>query len=36
MDFESFVNEVKDNIKDYLPERFESANIEVRENQKLN
>lgn len=36
MDFESFVNEVKDNIKDYLPERFALANIEVRENQKLN
>lgn len=36
MDFESFVNEVKDNIKDYLPERFDSASIEVRENQKLN
>ena len=36
MDFESFVNEMKDHIKEFLPERFADATVEVRQNTKLN
>ena len=36
MDFESFVNEMKDHIKEFLPERFADATVEARQNTKLN
>ena len=36
MDFEKFVNEMKENIREYLPEKYDQADISVHENQKLN
>lgn len=36
MDFEKFVDEVKNRIKDFLPEKYANANISVREQEKIN
>ena len=36
MEFEKFVETVKDTIKDYLPEEYASASIEVMQHEKLN
>lgn len=35
-DFETFKNTVKDLIKDYLPDDYEDAKVEIRDNEKLN
>lgn len=36
MNFNEFVNEVKDNIKRFLPEEYENAEVSVMDYQKLN
>lgn len=36
MDFETFVNEMKEHIKEHLPEKYADALVDVYENQKLN
>ena len=36
MNFNEFVNEVKDNIKRFLPEAYENAEVSVMDYQKLN
>lgn len=36
MNFEQFVDEVKNSIKDYLPEEFQDAQIELHKHEKLN
>ena len=36
MDFEKFVNEIKENIKQYLPEEYQEAEVTFMEHQKLN
>ena len=36
MNFEEFVNEMKERIKDYLPEEYADATIEIAEARKLN
>ena len=36
MNFEEFINTVKDTIKDYLPEEYKDAEVKLLENRKLN
>lgn len=36
MNFEEFINTVKDTIKDYLPEDYRDAEVNILENRKLN
>ncbi len=36
MDFEKFVNEIQENIKQYLPEDYQDAEVTFMEHQKLN
>lgn len=36
MNFEEFMNTVKDTIKDYLPETYKDADVNILENRKLN
>lgn len=36
MNFEKFINTVKDTIKDYLPEDYKDADVRIIENRKLN
>lgn len=36
MNFEEFINTVKDTIKDYLPENYRDAEVNILENRKLN
>lgn len=36
MNFEEFINTVKDTIKDYLPEEYKDAEVTLLENRKLN
>ena len=36
MNYEDFKKEVKAYIKDFLPDRFADATVEIRENNKLN
>ena len=36
MNFDEFVTQVKDRVKDYLPDDFADANVEVMETRKLN
>lgn len=36
MNFEEFINTVKDTIKDYLPEDYRDADVNILENRKLN
>jgi len=36
MDFEKFVNEIRENIKQYLPEDYQDAEVTFMEHQKLN
>ena len=36
MNFEEFINTIKDTIKDYLPEEYKDAEVNLLENRKLN
>ena len=36
MDFEKFIEEVKNRIKDFLPKQYEDAEIYVQEQEKIN
>ena len=36
MNFEEFVNRIKESIRDYLPREYENAEVLVQEQQKLN
>ena len=36
MNFEEFINTIKDTIKDYLPEEYKDAEVKLLENRKLN
>ena len=36
MNYEEFINTIKDTIKDYLPEEYKDAEVNLLENRKLN
>ena len=36
MNFEEFINTIKDTIKEYLPEDYRDAEVNILENRKLN
>ena len=36
MNFETFMESIKNHIKEYLPESYQDAQVTIREQQKLN